>query len=65
MAMNRHADIRQSRTRAPGAQQAKHWCFTINNYTVEETTPNPIQFTYLVIGKEVGENNTPHLQGIL
>ncbi len=48
----------------------KHWCFTLNNYNTEElkaleslaTTAAVLQ--YLVIGKEVGEDNgTPHLQG--
>lgn len=41
-------------------------CFTLNNYTEEEYA-TILSFsekcTFLVIGKEVGENNTPHLQG--
>ncbi len=41
---------------------SKHWCFTINNYT-EADTPNENLFTYIVIGREVGEDGTPHLQG--
>lgn len=47
---------------------AKHWCFTLNNYT-EEEYKNIIELgssqtvTYLIVGKETGEKNTPHLQG--
>ncbi len=40
----------------------RHWCFTINNYT-DADYPKPSLFVYLVIGKEVGEKGTPHLQG--
>lgn len=44
--------------------QSKRWCYTLNNYTDEERQtlvdyPN----VYHVVGKEVGENGTPHLQG--
>lgn len=58
--------------------QAKHWVFTLNNYTHDEQArivsgaplpddPNGDQstFSYLVIGREVGRNGTPHLQGFL
>ncbi len=47
---------------------AKHWVFTLNNYTDDEE-----QFIgdfgeseltgYLVVGRELGANGTPHLQG--
>jgi hypothetical protein len=47
---------------------ARHWCFTLNNYTQDEldTTEASLRgadFTYVVVGREIGENNTPHLQG--
>lgn len=45
-------------------QQLRHFCFTINNYTstdIEQVKNLP--YKYLIFGYEVGENNTPHLQG--
>lgn len=44
---------------------AKHWCFTINNYTDDEVVPAPTDVTYIVMGREVGADGTPHLQGYL
>lgn len=48
----------------------KRWCFTLNNYTEEEleniskmVTAETAEFA--VIGKEKGENGTPHLQGFI
>lgn len=49
----------------------RYWCFTLNNYTAEECqaiqdlvdTDNTLQA--LIVGKEVGENGTPHLQGYI
>lgn len=48
---------------------AYRWCFTVNNWTEEEY--GLIEATcrssakYLIIGKEVGEGGTPHLQGFV
>lgn len=46
--------------------QCRCWCFTLNNWTEEEYEAiNALDVTYLVVGKEVGENGTPHLQGFV
>jgi len=51
---------------------AKNWCFTINNYTVDglerlasldEFIGSSIQ--YFIIGKETSESGTPHIQGYI
>lgn len=44
----------------------KYWCFTINNYTEEEVERLRTvsgQTSYMVFGREVGDNGTAHLQG--
>lgn len=40
-------------------------CFTLNNWTNDEyeNIVNSPKFKYLVVGKEIGEKGTPHLQG--
>jgi len=48
--------------------RCRNWCFTLNNYTEEDevrlTRDSPDnQHAYIIIGKEVGECGTPHLQG--
>lgn len=48
--------------------RAKHWCFTINNYTNEDIerirlVANGNQSSYLVYGLERGESGTQHIQG--
>lgn len=52
------------------SKQAKHWCFTLNNYTDDEKntiialgTELQYDITYLIFGEETGEQETPHLQG--
>lgn len=47
---------------------SRHWCFTLNNYTDEEWSRlqalgSEETTRYLVIGREVGESGTPHVQG--
>lgn len=45
---------------------AKNWCFTLNNYTSEEEQlVQQIDCRYLIYGREVGQQLTPHLQGTI
>lgn len=45
------------------SMQGHNWCFTVNNYTAEEIVAvKSLEYKYLVIGFEVGEEGTPHLQ---
>lgn len=42
------------------------WCFTVNNWTEDQVTKlQELPCNYMVIGKELGEQGTPHLQGYL
>lgn len=48
--------------------RSKGWCFTINNHTEEDhkeitALAGHKHLKYLVCGKEVGEEGTPHIQG--
>ena len=44
--------------------QSKYWCFTLNNYTDEDVDGvDAWEYDYVIFGKEVGDNGTPHLQG--
>lgn len=56
----------------PQTTQRCPWVFTLNNYTDDElstlqtlSTAEDTPFRYIIWGKEVGENETPHLQGYL
>jgi hypothetical protein len=47
--------------------QCRNWCFTLNNYdglVDVDLEPCP-QLKYYIFQEEVGENETPHLQGYL
>lgn len=48
-------------------QRARRWTFTWNNYTEEDLSQLSQYFEttaeYYIIGKEIGESGTPHLQG--
>jgi len=48
---------------------AKRWCFTLNNWTAEDGSSIVLKFQEIgsvwVVGKEVGESGTPHLQGYI
>lgn len=46
------------------ANPTRHWVFTLNNYNDGEQDGSWLpEAEYWVIGKEVGETGTPHLQG--
>lgn len=46
------------------SEVSKYWCLTLNNYTPEEgVAMDSWPTSYLVVGKEVGESGTAHIQG--
>ena len=57
-----------SSTEYIGNAQSKNWCFTINNPKPNYEDMNGLKakdYTYCVVGKEVGKDGTPHLQGFV
>lgn len=50
----------------PSSNQSRRWCFTLNNYSDDdEEAVQRMRTKYLVYGREVGANATPHLQGFV
>ncbi len=48
------------------APSARAWTFTLNNFTESEVDKmKSLECNYIVFGKEIGENGTPHLQGCI
>jgi len=49
--------------------QCKYWCFTYNNYEIEQIEQIEQVFKHeslwYIFQEELGENNTPHLQGTI
>ncbi len=58
-------------TAMPRINPAKAWCFTLNNYTENELGALVQLFSsladkyYYIVGEEIGEQGTPHLQGYI
>lgn len=50
-------------------RKSRYWCFTVNNFVStdedEFKAAVPQHASYLVIGREVGDSGTPHLQGYI
>lgn len=45
---------------------SRNWCITWNNYTEQDfKSLSEYKCTYSILGKEVGESGTPHIQGYM
>ncbi len=45
--------------------RSKHWCYTLNNPTDDDSSPNDDIMEYHVCGMETGEDGTDHYQGYI
>ena len=51
---------------SPKENRSRGWCYTLNNYTQEEFDElTRVECRYHVLGKEVGDKGTPHIQGYI
>lgn len=59
----------EGNTKLPRAVPGRYWCFTLNNWKLETLETMETYFKKgdikYIIGEEVGENGTPHLQGYI
>jgi len=61
--------LHQNKPKKVKVVQSKQWCFTLNNYEEQDIIDLKNKFSIIclkwIIGKEVGECGTPHLQGYI
>lgn len=67
-----NSSVEGGNTSSPSTKQiapSKRWCFTLNNYDESDiealSSIVPECCNYGIVGKEIGENGTPHLQGYI
>jgi hypothetical protein len=65
-----HIGLGNSNSKPKQVSPSNSWCFTLNNYTDDEFSSlvhllETVEIYFYVIGKEIGENETPHLQGYI
>lgn len=68
MEMSSYNEEIKGYTEPKRSSRVRSYCFTLNNYTEEEYTEICKElkvYDYYVIGKEIGESGTPHLQGFV
>ncbi len=49
----------------PRPLKSRHWTFTLNNYKSQEVDLNIKTISYFIIGEEIADLGTPHLQGYI